>query len=314
MGVLDKVRKFKSTRPDGDGRTVGIWHEWQDGENHIRLIGEFLKVKTHFLPPVKKRGERGLCQEEAFDKKANKNAISMVVNCPDWDIDKEEDKDVKTCPVCKLWRIAMQALDEGPDEEEKKYFESLKDLARPREGFKWSIFDRDNPNVTHIDENNNKTEKKGVKIATIGKEAWADICGIFEQCGFDITDAEEGVDIKVVKGHNGTRTSYSAQVVLEGKGLKCTPFDEEELELIKNAPDLKKFCGTQTDASAIKDALHSDYFEVLEMNDDSAAVESEPEPKPKKEKKAEVKEEAEDDSDDDGDDDDDALIPDSKKK
>jgi hypothetical protein len=268
MGVLDKVRKFKSKSNDGGGgRTMGIWHEWKDGDNHIRLVGEFLKVKTHFLAGAKARGERGLCQDEAFDKN-NDNRIPVVVNCPNWDIEKEEDKDVKTCPIDKLYKIALQALDENPDDDEKKYFEALKDLSRPREGFKWLIFDRDNPNVTHIDESNNKTEKKGLKIATIGKEAWNDICGIFEQCGFDITDAQEGIDINVIKGHNGTRVSYSAQAVLDGKGLKVTPFDEEEQVLVENAPDLKALCGKQTSPDVIRDALHGDYFDVLEMNDD----------------------------------------------
>ena len=270
MGVLDKVRKFKNSRPKNDGnrtRTKGIFHDWQDGPNRVRLVGEFLEVKTHFIAPAKARGERGLCQGDAFDPKAQKR-LSMVVNCPDWDTENEEEASKKTCPICKLYRLAVQALKENPNDEEKKYFEGLKQLARVRTSLKWNVFDRDNPNVTVIDENGNESKQKGLKIATIGMEAWDDIEGIFAQCGFDITDAEEGVDINVIKGHNGTRVSYSAQVVLDGKGLAVTPFDDEEQEIVAQPHDLKNICAKKTEGSEIMDALHGDYAELLELNEE----------------------------------------------
>lgn len=268
MGVLDKVRKFKNSRPNYDDRprTRGIFHDWQDGPNEIRLVGEFLEVKTHFIAPAPKRGEKGLCQQEAFARDNDKR-IPKVINCPDWDIEKEEPTDKKTCPICKLYRLATQALKEEPNDEEKEYFESLRSLARVRTSLKWNVFDRDNPNVTVIDEKGNESKQKGLKIASIGMEAWKDIEGIFEQCQFDITDSEEGIDIRVIRGHNGTRVSYSAQAVLDGKGLKVTPFDEEEKEIVNRTHELTAICGKQTSAEAVREALHGDYAELLELND-----------------------------------------------
>lgn len=294
MGVLDKVRKFKKSRPASGNRTrtKGIFHDWKDGPNPIRLVGEFLEVKTHFIAGVKTRGERGLCQGEAFAQDAT-NKISKVVNCPDWNVETESETDKKTCPICKLYRLAVQALKEKPNDEEKKYFDGLKSLARVRTSLKWNVFDRENPNVTVIDENGNEVKQKGLKIATIGMEAWEDIEGIFEQCAFDITDPEEGVDIKVVKGHNGTRVSYSAQVILEGKGLKATPFDEEELEIVAKPHELKAICGKVTDAGHVCDALHGDYAELLELNDEGDEDEGRPASQSK-----EVTEEVEGDDDD----------------
>jgi hypothetical protein len=269
--VLDKVRKFKNSRPKNDGnrsRMMNIYHDWQDGPNEIRLVGEFLEVRTHFIAPAPKRNERGLCQNGAFSKDSE-NRIPKVINCPDWDCETESERENKTCPICKLHRLAEQALKEDPNDEEKKYFDNLLQLSRQRVYLKWNIFDRERPNVTMIDENGNETKQKGLKIASIGMEAWNDIEGIFDQCGFDITDPDEGVDINVIKGHNGARVAYSAQVILEGTSIKVTPFDDEEKEIVANHKhDLLVRCGKQTDADLVKDALHGDYAEVLDVNSD----------------------------------------------
>lgn len=302
-GVLDKVRKFKKTRPSGNrSKMKGIFHDWQDGPNIIRLVGEFLEVKTHFIAGAKKRGERGLCQESAFEADGD-DRLRKVVNCPDWDIEKEEEKPVKTCPACKLYRLALQALKEDPTEDEKKYFDALKQASRPRTSLKWNVFDRDNPNVTIIDDDGNENKQKGLKIATIGMEAWDDIEGIFEQCGFDITDPNEGIDIEVKKGHNGTRVAYSAQVVLDGTSVRVTPFDEEERAIIAQPHDLKAICGTETQSSAIRDALHGDLLELLELNEEEDESSSD-----------ETLEEEESNEEGDVGDDEDALLGDTSEK
>ena len=87
----------------------------------------------------------------------------------------------KTCPICNLNRIAAQAMTEGPNDEEAKYFKTLRDGARARTQLKWNVFDRDDPNVTVVDDKGNEVKKKGLKIASIGTEAMEDIEGIFEQ-------------------------------------------------------------------------------------------------------------------------------------
>jgi hypothetical protein len=321
-GILDKINKLKNSRQNNNnfgGQTRGIFHNWEDGENHIRLIGEFLEVKTHFACPNPKRGDRGLCQQEAFDTR-NSNSIPKVINCPDWDVEKEEETSKKKCPICKLYQIAKQALKEDPTPKEKEYFERLLQATKARSSLKWNIFDRDNPNVTVVDEKGNEVQKKGVKIATIGMEAYNDIEGIFNQCGFDITDPEDGVDICVKRVHNGMRPEYSAQVQLSGRGLKVTPFDKEELGLVERLPDLKAICGKQTDPDNIMDALHGDYRELLEMNDTSISSKS-------KSKSVAADDDDDDDktvdeetvfedidTDIDDDDEDDALLSPPKKK
>lgn len=313
MGVLDKVRKFKNSRPKNDGnrsRMVGIFHDFADGQNHLRLVGEFLEVKTHFIAPAPKRAERGLCQEAAFDKD-NDDKIAKVVNCPDWDVSTEQPRSKKTCPICELNRLAIQALKEDPDESEKKYFTGLKGLTRARTLLKWNIFDRENPDVKIIDENGNEKMQKGLKIASIGMEAWDDVEGIFEQVSMDITDPVDGCDINIIKGHNGTRVAYSAQVVLEGTSVKITPFDEEEQALADNPHDLLSFCGKETPSNLIKAGLHGDYAELLDMNDEVS------EPEPKAEKKAATKtptKEVEEVVEEDEDDDDDMPLGGSQKK
>jgi hypothetical protein len=277
MGVLDKIKKFKNSRPRNDGgrsKIMGLWHDFQDGSNELRLVSggshEFLEVRSHFICPAPKRGERGLCQAEAFN---GDDKIPKVVNCPDWDIEMEEERSKKTCPVCRLFRLAKEALvelkkEDDPDKKDVDYFEKIVELARPRTSLKWNVFDREKPNVIVVDENGNEKKQKGLKIASFGMEAWNDIEGIFEQCGFDISDPVEGVDINVIKGHNGARIAYSAQVKLEGTSVKVTPFDEDEREIASKPHDLLAICGKQTDSKAIQDALHGDYAELLELNDD----------------------------------------------
>ena len=308
MSVLDKVRKFKENRPKtgGGGRTMGIFKDWNQGENVIRLVGEFLEVRTHFIAPAPKIGSRGMCMEEAFAKD-NDDKIPKVVNCPDWDVDTETEKKKKTCPICNLNRIAAQAMTEGPNDEEAKYFKTLRDGARARTKLKWNIFDRDDPNVTVVDDKGNEAKRKGLKIASIGTEAMEDIEGIFEQVApVDITDPEEGVDIKVIKGHNGMRVEYSAQVILSGKSLKETPFDDEEKEIVARPHELKAICGKQTDMDKVVAGLHGDYKEILELNAaDGGEDEEEEAPAPAKSKATKVDEV---DEDEEGEVDEDALL------
>lgn len=266
MSVLDKVRKLKATRPQGGGsRLRGIFHQWKDGDNPIRLVGEFIEVRTHFVAPAPKRGERGLCIPTAFQ---GDNKLPQVVNCLNWDVASEEEKAEHTCPICKLHAIAVAALKENPDEDEKKFFDKLRQETNPRPSLKWNVLDRDDPHVVST-EGDKETKVMGLKVATVGMEAWGDIEGVFEQCGFDITDPAEGVDIKVTRGHNGTRVCYSAQAVIEGTSLKVTPLTDEEKALKQN--DLKVICGKMVDSQRMVDALHDDLRQIYDFNVDEEA-------------------------------------------
>jgi len=271
--VLEKVRKLKARRPQqGGGRMQGIFHQWKDSDNIVRLVGNFLEVKTHFIAPAPKRKERGLCRADAFQ---GTEKLPQVINCLDWDIEKEEATSTKTCPICKINAVAHAALKNNPNDEEKETFEKLRRDANARTNLKWNIIDRDDPHVVMVEDGGEK-KVLGLKIATVGMEAWDDIEGIFEQMNFDITDPEDGIDIKVTKGFNGTRTTYSAQAVLDTSKkppvAKVTPLTDEEKGLKEH--DLKAICGKKVEAQKIIDALHEDLREFLEVEIEDAATES----------------------------------------
>jgi hypothetical protein len=277
-GYLDRLRRLSDRRARegrgrNGGRVNGIFHNWSDGPNVIRLVGDkFLEVKTHFVAPGN-RGDRGLCQVDAFK---GDDHLPKVVNCLNWDIQKEEPAETQKCPICELHAIAKMALQEEPTPEEKKFFEELLSATRPRDSLKWNILDRDDPHVVQVAEDGTETKILGFKIATIGMEAWTDIEGIYEQCGFDIGDVDEGIDICVTKGKNAMRVVYSAQAVLMGKGLKVTPLTDEERALPQH--DLKQRCGKMTKREAIVDALHPDLRELLELNENDAGAQDDTPP------------------------------------
>jgi hypothetical protein len=176
-----------------------------------------------------------------------------------------------------LHAIAQQVLNDQCTDDEKKLFEKLRRDTAPRTLLKWNIIDRDDPHVLAVDDGNER-KVLGFKIASIGMEAWGDIEGVFDQMGFDISDVEDGLDICVTKGHNGTRTEYSAAACIDKStkppSAKVTPLTAEEKQLVRH--DLKQVCGKYVDAKRIVDALHEDYRDLLEVNaseDDEPAVE-----------------------------------------
>lgn len=273
MSVMDKI---KSAKTGGSGskkfpRTTGIFHDFKEGDNIVRFLGEYVEVRTHFIAPSKKTKSRGVCNADAF---TGDDRLPMLVNCPDWDIQTESWKEERVCPVCRLGKIARDGLS-NPDlsPEERKYFETLKSAAGGHHRYKWNVIDRDNPNVIVKNEDGTTEERVGIKIATLGKEAFEAVKGIFEQVGFDITDPDDGVDVKITRV-NGNRVSYSAVCMIEGKGLKVTPLTDEERAL--DLHDLRKICGKQPDVDKIIDNLHEDYAEVLSINsdDEDTAVDS----------------------------------------
>jgi hypothetical protein len=261
MGILDKIAKVQAARPSNNNNKVtGIYYSWKEGTNRIRLAGDFLEVRTHFIAPSPKRKDRGLCFSAAFQ---GDEKIPQVVNCQNWDVESEHGKSEKTCPICKLNAVARAALTEAPGDEEKKFFEDLKSSTRPQTVYKWNIIDRDDPYVT-ASENGKDTQVLGYKIASIGREAFDDICGIMTQVGYDITDPDKGIDIEVIKDSKGARTTYSARAVLSGVSLKVTPMTEEERKL--ELHDLKIRCGKQTPSEKIVASLHDDLRDILNLN------------------------------------------------
>ena len=271
MSVLDRLAKQQAARPQNNqgGRVKGIYHQWKEAKNIIRLAGDYTEVRTHFIAPAPKRSDRGLCIATAFQ---GDERLPQVVNCLNWDIALERPTKVKTCPICKLNAVARAVLNEKPSEEEKKFFEALRSSSRASTTLKWNIIDRDDPFVIVTDANKAESKVLGYKIASIGPEASADIFGIFKQVGYDINDPVKGVDIEVVKDSKGVRTTYSARAVISGTSLKVTPLTKEEAAL--ELHDLKVRCGKLVDADKLVDALHEDLREIINLNVDDDKAET----------------------------------------
>lgn len=246
-------------------RYDNIFYTFEDGDNIIRLVGVFKKVKTHFIAPAK-GNKQGTCISDVFVNKK----LAKVVNCPDWDNEKERDVEPseRKCPICKMHWAARKELKERALEiniERKKYLESIQTRTRPSISFKWNIIDRRDPYI-YKTEDCVKTKMKGFKIVNLSMEAWKDLENIFNQLSIDIADEEKGIDIDVVKGHNGIRTTYKVQAVMEGMKVKETPLTEEELEMEKH--DLKRITSKKTDADILTDNLVKDLKEYyLSLNE-----------------------------------------------
>lgn len=263
MSLLDKVKKLNNSLPTGKKQTSSftsdIWHNFKDGDNRIRLVGAFVQVRQHYLAPNKNKGVRGLCIPEAFQ---GENKLPYNINCADWEIDTETQKKDLTCTICRLNRVAKAFLKkkDSLSKEDNDLFFALMSETNARNQLKWNIIDRDDPYVS-IDVEGSKKKVLGLKITSLGMEAWKDISGIFDQLGFDITDPKEGIDLIVTKTSQG-RVSYSAKADMKGLTVKQTPFTAEEAALIPH--DLKKICGKQTDQEKVLDGLHLDLRTYLD--------------------------------------------------
>jgi hypothetical protein len=263
MGDVMKKRKklnesLDYSNNDNKGRLTDIFFSWREGSNVVRFLGDFLEVRTHYMAPNKARGDKGFAEMDVFKNKT----IPYMVNCPDWDIENETEKSEKTCPICKLSRIARSKIKaNGLSDDEKKFYKALADKSRARRALKWNVIDREDPFAIQTDEQGNEKKVPALKIATIGIEAWRDIDNIFDQVGFDITDEENGIDIMVKKDSSGARTTYSAQVILEGGAVKKTPLSDDEKKLVQHS--LPKVCGKVTESSDILAVLHDEYAKIL---------------------------------------------------
>jgi hypothetical protein len=277
MDTLAKIRKLRESNRSGNGsRKRGVFMTFEMGENIIRLVGEPIEMKNHYLGENKmaEHDKRGLITKDA-------EGIPILINCLDWDINIEEPKDEKRCPICKLNELAHGELtkeDNEMSDEDRGYLTDLRSRARARTVLKWNVIDRNNPNIIEQTDDGEK-EVFGFKIANIGPEAWTDIEGIFNQMGFDISDPEKGIEICVEKKRGQTRVTYSVRAVLEDGAVVRTPLTDEEKQV--DLQDIKKICGGQADPEKLINALQEDYKELLSVygfgGDQSADADSETE-------------------------------------
>ena len=271
--VLEKIRRLKANRPKGGtfSRHRGVFLSWEDGDTDIRLVGNFLEAHNHYIAPSTRIGLKGICRPDAFD---GDDGLPKRISCFDWDITREEYKKVKTCAACKLASVARKMLKSpGLVEEERKAFDTIRAAASFRREYKWNVLHRADPYIIQVLDNGTEKRVMGLKIASFGTEAYKDIEGIFDQCGFDITNPDDGIDIRVTKGNDTNRTVYSVQAVLEGRVLKVTPLTDEERLL--QLHDLKFRCFQSCDMEKMVDAMYDNYREMMEVDDAEEADASE---------------------------------------
>lgn len=271
--VLDKINKHKKNLPSNNNsngvRTNGIFANFEMGDNEERLVGEPVMGNGHFLAPNKKSKFRGFCPEDAFDRE-NENRLPKWGLCGKWDLDTETEDEDGLCYICLLNEIAHEVVtaikdSDDVDEKTKKEWTELRSRANARANIKWNCFHRANPNVEVEDEDGNKEKKLGCKVISVGQEAYEGIAKQFTDLNCDITDPEEGVDIKITKAQ-GNRVNYSVSPVYDGKSVKETPFTDEERACEPH--DLKVFFGGEVDQDVLLENLHPEHRKVIEAYQD----------------------------------------------
>lgn len=275
MDYRDRIKKFNNSLPKkqagGKSTFSNIWYTFKDGDNTLRLVGEFIQVRTHYIAPNPKKGDRGLCMPQAFQ---GQDKLGINVNCSDWDVTTESEKPEKTCAICSLYHVCQKKLDRANKgnltKEENEFFFKLQTACKPRDQMKWNVIDRDDPYITQTVDGK-EVKVLGLKVAQVGTEAWGDISGIYDQLQINLADPEEGIDILVNKSNNG-RVQYAAKAVLAKSAagpitVKQTPLTPEERAL--ELHDLKKICGKQTEQDKVLSALHADLRKLIE--DDARA-------------------------------------------
>lgn len=266
--IMDRIKRLKDSRPQNKqwDRLKDIYHRFHDGDNNMRLVGDFFEVRTHYIAPDVKRGSRGLCASESFRGEVK---LPNVINCYDWDVTTEQPTAIKTCPICRLHRLAKNVLKGSDiDDADEKFFKALEAAVRASFALKWNILDRDNPYIIKMD-GDKEVKVKGYKVASISREAFTDIEVIFSQVQQNIADIDNGMDIVVTKS-NGTRVSYSARVAMNGITAKVTPLTAEERALEMH--DLKRLCGKYSDMNLLMNSLHGDLRDILDANPETPQV------------------------------------------
>jgi len=270
---LKKVREKQSQKRTTNNRGENIWHSWKASSNKARFVGDFILTKTHYIGNNSKISNLALFEDAAFQ---GENRLSVVINCANWDIEKEEYKKNGPCLVCKLNKIAREVLKSNqPGEEDtitsemRKEFADLKARTDNRSAYRWNILDRDNPDVAE--------GKAGFKITSLGQELFDQLSAIHD--GYapnDFTSVDLGLDISVKRtggGDSKERVKYSAQpAMLDGK-LCVTPLSDEEKAYEQHV--LLGICGRQADQELLVSKLLEKWtslIEAVKQNESAAAT------------------------------------------
>ncbi len=259
MSMLDKFESRFNGNSSPLGGVKDVFFKFKTGVNRIRLVGDMVESRAHYLAGNSKRGNRGLCPPMAFE---GDEKIFSAMNCPDWDASTETKRTEKTCPICQLQNIAQRALASGKlNDATKAFYEELKQNSKEMTSFKVNIIDRDDPYITVV-ENGTETKQKGLKIASLTYTVAKKIYELSRNLGFGIENADKGIDIEVVRTDTNGKTSYDVRPVFEGIQAKVTPLTAEERSY--QIHDLVAICSREVDVDKTRAALHGDLISLLD--------------------------------------------------
>lgn len=259
MSMLDKFESRFNGNTSPLGGVKDVFFKFKTGVNRIRLVGDMVESRAHYLAGNAKRSNRGLCPPVAFE---GDEKIFSAMNCPDWDPTTETKKPEKTCPICQLNMIAQRALASGKlNESTKAFYEELKQNSKEMTSFKVNIIDRDDPYITVVD-NGTETKQKGLKIASLTYTVAKKIYDLSRNLGFGIENPDKGIDIEVVRTDTNGKTSYDVRPVFEGIQAKVTPLTAEERAY--QVHDLVAICNREVDTDKVRSALHGDLISLLD--------------------------------------------------
>lgn len=265
MGMLEKFGTRFADK--GTGTTKDTYYKFKVGVNRIRVVGEMLEVRSHYLPGNAKRGIRGLCPQMAFE---GDDKIMQMINCADWDVATETRKNTRTCPICQLHTLASKAVSSGRlNNESLKFYNDIKHDCREMTSFKVNIIDRDDPLVTVI-ENGAEVKRPGFKIASLSYTVAKSIYELSARLKVGVDDPDRGIDLEVTRTDTNGTTSYKVTPVFEGMSAKVTPLTAEERTF--KLHDLKAIYGRDTDIVRVRGALHGDLQALLDKHYPIAAA------------------------------------------
>lgn len=271
MDIKEKLQSYKARQKNqqdnkgGKNRTKNIYHKMKDGDNIVRLVGNFLETRTHYLVGslAREKDERGF-------------AIPKVVNCGAWDTENECWKEgvwknnrvdykeaAKHCPLCAVFYMAnLKSKDNESTEKERERFKGMLRKAGQRAAYKWNCIDRDDPYIIVQKEDKSEEKKLGLKILSVGEEAFKGIANLFVEGRPYPVDAQKGIDIVIKKTMENNRTTYKVEPRMVGDyQVVVSPLTEEEAKL--EMFDLKAFSKKSFELAKLKSFFNADFATLL---------------------------------------------------
>lgn len=251
----------KKAKGSGGYTKTDSFFKWTKNEHTIRLVGDFIIAKSHWIGPSK------FNSVSLFDDKlfVGEDKLPHQINCNNWDIDTEVEDKSCGCVICKLRKVAGDILysEEGKalDEKDKKFFKDLKYKCDARTRYWFNCIDRDNPFVDEA-----KTIR-GYKAIEIPSDMFEGILALSEKLsGVDLTSPDGGIDLVISKsGGDGSPVKYSVLPKMEGLTVKSSPLTEQEQEM--ELLDLKKIFGKKQDQDVLFEKLNDDIKSLIDEED-----------------------------------------------